>query len=83
MLPQADARAYGMTTALRRGFNAHKPRVTTIALTDCLVTRADGTQYIIERNTKSRKASTRKTTTSEVTRKNDYNLMARMSSIHT
>lgn len=85
MLPSADARAYGMTSALRRGFNKHEPRTTTIALTDCIVTRADLTQYVIARNTRRSSGATKKykaAVRAQVIKNNDILLQARMSSIH-
>lgn len=44
----------GVTDGKRRGFNGKQPRTTAIALSDCICTRADGTQYLwSERNTKA------------------------------
>lgn len=58
---------YTISSALRVG-GTRKPRTTTLALTDCLVTRSDGSQYTIERNTRSSRKSTHKTPRATVSR---------------
>lgn len=50
---------YSISSAMRVG-GTRKPRSHTVALTDCLVTRADGTQYKIA---KDAPRTTRKTRT--------------------
>lgn len=63
MIVQSDFRAMSGTTALRRGFNGKQPRTRTIALSDCICTLVDGTQYIIEKNTRSSKNKSKRNTT--------------------
>lgn len=77
MIPQ-DGKAYGVVTGLRRGFNGKPPRSNTVALTDTLCTRADGTQYVIARNTRKSGTTRKSRTTVSTGLTRDYILAARM-----
>lgn len=50
------ARPIGIVDGTRQGYNGKRPRTTCIALTDCVVTSADGTTRIIART--ARKGTT-------------------------
>ena len=71
-LPQADARAYGMTTALRRGFNGKAPRTrySNPAMRqgtspNVLVTYADGREEIRTAGSFRNTAATTRTRTQQ------------------
>lgn len=80
MIPQ-DGKAYGVVTGLRRGFNGKPPRSNTVALSDTIVTRADGTQYIIPRNTRTSSAPRKSRTAQSTGLSRDYILAARMGAL--
>lgn len=81
-----DADGNYSLTSFAKPSMAKQPRDRTIALSDTLVTRADGSQYIIPANTRSRrKATYKRTAPSALTtpRTRDLDLMAAMGTIHT
>jgi hypothetical protein len=84
------ARPIGIVDGTRPGGSNRRPRCTTLALTDCIVTYADGTTRTIAatRNPRSTRSTAPQKRSTPIVRDytnrhdTDVSLMARMGSIH-